>query len=143
MTNNDSTDLQSTLSDDELVDRFAMVHLYFVTGGARWEKNQAGFLAPFNTCSWNNGKGVLLCNGEGSVVWLIIWINFPIPQLDIYELRQQAQSNPCFSCGCSAQWDWRRSSNRNWTAIRSRRSSASLQAIGRICTLTTRNLVIT
>jgi hypothetical protein len=79
MVDNDSTDLQSTLSDDELVERFALIHLYFATGGASW-LDQAGFLTPLlNTCYWNSiavdsfgetrglGAG---CNDEGSVVTL-------------------------------------------------------------------------
>jgi hypothetical protein len=69
MADNDSTDLQSTLSDDELVERFALVLLYFATGGRSW------FLTPLlNTCSWNSiGEGTILgvgCNAEGSVVTL-------------------------------------------------------------------------
>jgi hypothetical protein len=75
MAYNDGTDLQSKLSDDELVERFALVLLYFATGGESW-LDQAGFLSPLNnTCSWNSnvdgtralGVG---CNDEGSVVTL-------------------------------------------------------------------------
>jgi hypothetical protein len=75
MVDNDSTDLQSTLSDDELVERFALVLVYFATGGGSW-LDQAGFLTPLlNTCSWNSivdGTRVLGvgCNGQGSVVTL-------------------------------------------------------------------------
>ena len=69
----DSSDLQATLSVDELVERFVLVLLHFTTGGASWS-DQARFLSPsLNTCSWNNifdstiGVG---CNGNGSVVRL-------------------------------------------------------------------------
>jgi hypothetical protein len=72
MTNNDSADLQSTLSDDQLVERFFVVLLYFATDGASWV-DQAGFLtSSLNTCAWrivnnysaNTGVG---CNDAGSV----------------------------------------------------------------------------
>jgi hypothetical protein len=80
MTNNDSTDLQSTLSVDELVERFVLVLLYFATGGESWE-DQAGFLIPFNThCSWNSGELGVVCNDEGSVVTIDLR-KFPIHQL--------------------------------------------------------------
>jgi hypothetical protein len=75
LTNKDSTDLQSTLSDDELVERFALLVLHFTTGGAR------KFDFPLIThCSWNSAgtgnafvEGVIegfFCNEEGSVVTL-------------------------------------------------------------------------
>jgi hypothetical protein len=79
MVDNDSSDLQSTLSDDKLVERFALIHLYFATGGGSW-LDKAGFLTPLvNTCYWNSiavdsfgdtrglGTG---CNDEGAVVTL-------------------------------------------------------------------------
>jgi hypothetical protein len=74
MANIDSIDLQATLSDDELVERFVLVLLYFATGGASWS-DQANFLIPsLNICSWNRNvdfiRGVLGCNDEGSVVRL-------------------------------------------------------------------------
>jgi hypothetical protein len=74
MVDRDSSTLQSTLSDDELLERFALVLLYVATGGESW-LDQAGFLTPLNTCSWNSivdGPKVLGvgCNGEGSVVTL-------------------------------------------------------------------------
>jgi hypothetical protein len=75
MADNDSPDLQSTLSDDELVERFALVLVYFATGGGSW-LNQAGFLTLIlDTCSWNSivdGSRVLGvdCNDEGHVVTL-------------------------------------------------------------------------
>jgi hypothetical protein len=74
MTNSDSNDLQSTLSDDELVDRFVLVILYFATNGESWW-DQAGFLRPLNShCSWNSGFGRfergVVCNDEGAVVTL-------------------------------------------------------------------------
>eukprot|EP00978_Attheya_sp_CCMP212_P016812 scaffold44411_cov45-Attheya_sp.AAC.1 len=54
MANSDSTDLQRTMSDDELVERFVLVLLYFATGGANWLA-QVRFLTPsLNTCSWNS-----------------------------------------------------------------------------------------
>jgi hypothetical protein len=53
MAYSDSTTLQSALSDNELVERFALVLLYFATGGRTW-LDQAGFLTPLNTCSWNS-----------------------------------------------------------------------------------------
>jgi hypothetical protein len=72
MIDSDNTTLQSTLSDDELVERFALVLLYFATGGGEsWLDQQAGF----NTCSSNsNGDGTRVlgvgCNDEGSIVTL-------------------------------------------------------------------------
>jgi hypothetical protein len=75
MTNADSTDLQSTLSEDELVERFVLLVLYFATAGENWN-SQDGFLNPLNThCSWNRniGNGFVqgvVCNDEGSVVTL-------------------------------------------------------------------------
>jgi Leucine-rich repeat (LRR) protein len=84
MTDTDSTDLQSALSDDELVERFTLVLLYFATGGESWW-NQAGFLNPLlDTCSWNSiveGTRILLgvgCNDEGSVTTLDL-CKFPKP----------------------------------------------------------------
>jgi hypothetical protein len=72
MVDKDSTDLQSTLSDDELVERFALVLFHFSTGGESW-LDQAGFLNPLiNTCSWKSvygGAGVD-CNDKGSVTTL-------------------------------------------------------------------------
>jgi hypothetical protein len=81
----DSSALQSTLSDDELVERFALVLLYYAAGGESWS-DQVDFLNPLlNTCSWNSivdsiqyrqqvvdGTRVLGvgCNNEGSVVTL-------------------------------------------------------------------------
>jgi hypothetical protein len=71
MAETDSTDL----SDDKLVERFALVLIYFATGGPSW-LDQAGFLNPFlDTCSWNSideGAYVLGvgCNDEGSVTTL-------------------------------------------------------------------------
>jgi hypothetical protein len=75
MAYNDSADLQSTLSDDQLVERFVLVLLYFSTDGEGW-KDQAGFLSSsLNTCAWNSIIDVLRigvggCNDEGSVVTL-------------------------------------------------------------------------
>jgi hypothetical protein len=76
MAHNDSIDLQSTMSDDELAERFAVVNFYFATGGRTW-LDQAGFLSPLNnTCSWNSildGTTRVLgvgCNEEGSVSML-------------------------------------------------------------------------
>ena len=73
MANIDSTDLQHTLSDDALVERFVFVLLYFTTGGANWS-NQFLFLSPsLDICSWNAGRsfqGVFECNDEGSVIGL-------------------------------------------------------------------------
>ena len=72
MVNIDSPDLQATLSDDELVDRFVLVLFYYAMGGASWI-DQASFLSPsLNTCSWKTGssRGVLGCNDEGSIVKL-------------------------------------------------------------------------
>ena len=72
MANSDSADLQLTMSDDELVERFVLVLLYFATGGASWS-DQVRFLTPsLNTCSWNSivdGTTIGIgCNEEGSVV---------------------------------------------------------------------------
>jgi hypothetical protein len=77
MVNNDSIDI--ALSDDELIERFALVLFYLVTGGDSWF-DQAHFLSPLSTCSWNSiverdeekwaitiGVG---CNDDGSVVEL-------------------------------------------------------------------------
>jgi hypothetical protein len=76
MAYSDSIDLLSTLSDDELVERFTLVLLYYAAGGENWS-DQAGFLSPLNnTCSWNSivdGTTRVLgvsCNEEGSVVML-------------------------------------------------------------------------
>jgi hypothetical protein len=76
MARNDSSDLQSTMSDDELAERFSLVNFYYATGGESW-RYQAGFLSPLNnTCSWNSkleGTTRVLgvsCNEEGSVVTL-------------------------------------------------------------------------
>jgi hypothetical protein len=82
--NYDSTTLQSTLSDDELVERFALVLLYFATGGGSW-LDQAGFLTPLtHTCSWNSIVDDIIpvgCNEEGSVMTLDL-SKFPNHQLD-------------------------------------------------------------
>jgi hypothetical protein len=52
MAYSDSITLQSTLSDDELVERFLLVVLFFATGGESW-RHQANFLTPsLKTCSW-------------------------------------------------------------------------------------------
>jgi hypothetical protein len=69
MANIDSTySLHFTLSDDELVERFVLVLLYFATGGASWS-DQSGFLNIFvNTCSWTRVQGVVACTDEGSIV---------------------------------------------------------------------------
>jgi hypothetical protein len=75
MVENDSPDLQSTMSDDELVERAILVLIYFTTGGPSW-LDQAGFLTPLlDICSWNSmveGTYVLSvgCNDEGSVTTL-------------------------------------------------------------------------
>jgi hypothetical protein len=64
MAYSDSTSLQSKLSDDELVERFALVVLYFAAGGGSWS-DQAGFLNPLlDTCSWNGNVG---CYDKGCV----------------------------------------------------------------------------
>jgi hypothetical protein len=73
MVEKDNTELQSTVPDDDIVERFALVLLYFATGGESWS-DQAGFLSPMNNvCSWysfvDGTKGVE-CNDEGSVVIL-------------------------------------------------------------------------
>jgi hypothetical protein len=78
MTNNDSIDLQSTLSEDELLERFVLVIFYFATNGENWF-DQIGFLNPWTThCSWNSYtdfvigfEGVVSCNDEGSVMGLV------------------------------------------------------------------------
>jgi hypothetical protein len=85
MANIDSTDpLQFTMSDNELVERFVLVLLYFATGGPSWS-DRARFLSPsLNICSWNSTVGFnrgVFCNDEGSVVKLILG-KFPIPRLD-------------------------------------------------------------
>jgi hypothetical protein len=75
MVNIDSADpLQVTPSDNELVERFVVVLLYYTTGGADW-RDQLQFLTPsLNICSWNgtvDGTTVGVgCNDEGSVVRL-------------------------------------------------------------------------
>jgi len=72
MANIDSIDLQDTLSNDALVERFVLVLLYFATGGANWS-DQFLFLSPsLDICSWNLGflLGVFECNDEGSVTEL-------------------------------------------------------------------------
>jgi hypothetical protein len=69
MTNNDTIDLQFTLSYNALLERFAVILLYFTTGGPSW-LDPAGFLSTLDTCSWNSvvdEKGVG-CNEKGSVV---------------------------------------------------------------------------
>jgi hypothetical protein len=79
MAYSDSITIQSTMSDDELVERFALALLYFATAGESW-LDQAGFLTPLNTCSCNStvvdffdGTTRVLgvsCNEEGYVVTL-------------------------------------------------------------------------
>ena len=70
MANIDSTDLQSKLSDDALVERFVLVLFYYTTGGANW-RDQKLFLSPsLDICSWNPGPPDE-CNDEGSVVELV------------------------------------------------------------------------
>jgi hypothetical protein len=73
MTNDDSTDLQDTMSDDELVQRFALILVYAAMGGGYWLN-----LPPcsVDTCSWNqivNGYTIGVgCNDEGSAVTLFL-----------------------------------------------------------------------
>jgi hypothetical protein len=71
MTNDDSNDLQSTLSDNELAEHFVLVVLCFATNRESW-LDQAGFLDPFNArCSWMGRRAPSVsCNDEGSVVTL-------------------------------------------------------------------------
>jgi hypothetical protein len=122
ITTKDSTDLQSTLSDDALVERFVLVLLYFSTNGESWE-DQAGFLNSLNAhCSWKSGaelsRTFLDCNKEGSVVAL--------------GLCKFSQSSTCYFMNCtnnicltllfhswmdSVEWAQRKSSNRNRIAI--------------------------
>jgi hypothetical protein len=76
MAYSDSTDLQSRMSNDELVERFVLALVYFATGGASWS-DQGRYLAPsLNACSWNSlVKGYTIgvgCNDEGSVVTLFL-----------------------------------------------------------------------
>jgi hypothetical protein len=89
MVSKDSIHLQSTLSDDEIVERFTLVLLHSATGG-----DIRGFLSPVvNTCSWNSD--VVACNDESSVVSLNLgkFVNFrrllscssnPFPSQDHY-----------------------------------------------------------
>jgi hypothetical protein len=85
MANDDSADLQSTLSDYELLEHFAMVLVYFEMYGRSW-LDQARFLAPLNTCSWNstdvNSTIGVGCNEKDSFVRLYL-SNFPDHQLDL------------------------------------------------------------
>jgi hypothetical protein len=83
MANIDSTDLQATLSANELVDRFAMVLFYYTMGGESWS-NQACFLgSSLNIGSWNSTPdfftilGVLGCNNEGSSMVRLELSKFP------------------------------------------------------------------
>jgi hypothetical protein len=70
MAYNDSADLQLPLSDDQVVERFVVVLLYFATDGASW-LDPAGFLtSSLNTCAWNAFNKGVGCNDEGSVVTL-------------------------------------------------------------------------
>ena len=81
MADEDSTDLQDDLSDDELVERFVLVVIYYATGGATWGNNRTNFLnSTRSTCSWKDdgsGRGVG-CNDEGSVAILVL-SKFPNP----------------------------------------------------------------
>jgi hypothetical protein len=95
ITTKDSTDLQSTLSDDALVERFVLVLLYFSTNGESWE-DQTGFLNPLDAhCSWKSGaelgglfsRTFLRCNNEGSVVALA--------------LCKFSQSSTCYFMNCT------------------------------------------
>jgi hypothetical protein len=87
MTNKDSTDLQFTLSEDELVERFVVLVFYFATGGESWS-DQAGFRIPLTeTCSWNSGELGVVCNNEGSVVEFV--------------LRKFPHSSTCWSMNCA------------------------------------------
>jgi hypothetical protein len=48
----DNTTLQSTMSDDELLEHCVLVLLYFATGGESWS-DQTDLLTPsLNTCPW-------------------------------------------------------------------------------------------
>jgi hypothetical protein len=91
ITTKDSTDLQSTLSDDALVERFVLVLLYFSTNGESWT-DQAGFLNPLNAhCSWISdvlfSPTFLDCNDEGSVVTL--------------DQGKFSQSSTCYLMNCT------------------------------------------
>ena len=72
MADKDSTDLQATVSDDELVERFVLVVFYYATDGANKWNSQANFLTPsLDICSWkDNSRGVIGCNGKDSVTTL-------------------------------------------------------------------------
>jgi hypothetical protein len=77
MADADSTDLQAELSDDELVERFVLVVLYYATDGDATDRTnkwgfQANFLTPsLNICSWKDSRrGVYDCNGKDSVTTL-------------------------------------------------------------------------
>ena len=72
MANNDSPQVQSKLSNDELVERFVIVDLYFATGGASWFE-PANILIPYlRTCAWDGSEfdATSVCNEEGSVLRL-------------------------------------------------------------------------
>ena len=72
MAETDSASGQADLSSDQLVERFALVMLYYATGGINWS-DQVNFLSPSSDiCNWKGqgDRGVLGCNDEGSVVRL-------------------------------------------------------------------------
>lgn len=43
-----------SISDQELIDRYALAVLYYADLGLTWN-NQLNFLSPVSACSWNNG----------------------------------------------------------------------------------------
>jgi Leucine-rich repeat (LRR) protein len=68
---NTNSDLEATLSDDQLVERFVLAIFYFATNGDSWEYH-TGFLRSFTHCNWNYfGSSGVVCNDEGSVVTLV------------------------------------------------------------------------
>jgi hypothetical protein len=95
MANSDSADMQRTMSNDELVERFVMVLLYLPLGmillvpyTPPGYRNPVGPSPSTPNCMWNVG-----CT-EGFVTYLSLG-KFPnLSDLIVYELRQQAQSNP-------------------------------------------------
>jgi hypothetical protein len=73
----DSTDPdRATLSEDEVVERFVLVVLYYATGGGVAWKGERFLFPSLKTCDWqiigwpDRSSGGFHCNGKGSILTL-------------------------------------------------------------------------
>jgi len=66
LVNNDSYQMGEswTLTNKELIDRYALAVIYFAGVGTTWDR-QLSFLEPVSVCNWNNGVSSHVENAQG------------------------------------------------------------------------------